>query len=58
MSDDKKETTKPVPVRFNKVTRNRLDNAAKKLSSNRAAIVRLAVHQLLPEIEAGTITLK
>lgn len=58
MSEAKKEQTKPVPVRFDETTRARLGRAAKKLSSNRAAVVRLAVYQLLPEIEAGSITLK
>lgn len=59
MSDaTKKQPTKPVPIRMDKDQRDRLDSAAKKLSSNRAAVVRLAIQQLLPEIEAGTLTLK
>jgi len=50
--------TKPVPIRLDKETRRRLDDAARKLSSKRAAVVRLAIHQLLPDIEAGTLILK
>jgi len=54
----KKTPTKPVPIRLNKSQCDRLDSAARKLSSNRAAVVRLAIHQLLPEIESGTLTLR
>ena len=53
-----KSETKPVPIRLDQQSRDRLDRAAKKLSSNRAAVVRLAIFQLLPDIEAGTLTLK
>ena len=57
-AQNKKSPTKPVPVRLNKTQCDRIDSAAKKLSSNRAGVIRLAIHQLLPDIEAGTITLK
>lgn len=50
--------TKPIPVRLDKDTRTRVDAAAKKMASNRAAIIRLAIVLLLPDIEAGKITFK
>jgi len=53
-----KPKTKPVPIRLDQADRDRLDIAATKLSSNRAAVIRLAIHQLLPDIEAGRIILK
>jgi len=52
-----KQPTKPVPIRLNQHSRDRLDRAVKKLSSNRAAVVRLAIDQFLPQVEAGTINL-
>jgi predicted transcriptional regulator len=54
----KKPRTKPVPIRLDHATTGRLDLAAKRLSSNRAAVIRLAIHQMLPDIEAGQLTLK
>jgi hypothetical protein len=45
--------TRPIPIRLTAFTTNRLDAAARRLSSNRAAVIRLAIHQLLPDIEAG-----
>jgi predicted DNA-binding protein len=58
MNAQRKAPTKPVPVRLNAESRDRLDSAAKKLSSNRASVIRLAIQQLLPAIEAGTLNLK
>jgi hypothetical protein len=49
---------RPIPVRFNLLTASRLTAAAKKIASNRAVIIRLAVLQVLPEIEAGHLRLK
>jgi|GEM_PF-6246114 len=54
----KKEPTKPIPVRLTKRSTDRIDRAAGKLSTNRASIIRLAVEQLLPDIEAGRLILK
>lgn len=54
----KKSPTKPVPVRLDKNSRDRLDAAVKKLSSNRASVMRLAIDRFLPEIEAGTLKFK
>ena len=50
--------TKPIPVRLNRDTRVQLDSAARRLASNRACVIRLAIYQLLPDVEAGRITLK
>ncbi len=58
MTARKKSPTKPVPIRLDQDSRDRLDSAAIKLSSNRAGVIRLAILQLLPEIEAGTLRLK
>lgn len=54
----KKEKTTPIPVRFTQRATDRIDRAAGRLSSNRAAVIRLAIEQLLPDIEAGRIILK
>ena len=49
--------TKPVPIRFTAETQSRIERASKKMAINRASIVRMAVHALLPQIEAGQIQL-
>jgi len=43
---------------MDKVTTDRLDRAATRLASNRTAVIRLAILQILPDIEAGQIRLK
>lgn len=48
--------TRPIPVRFGGNDVERLDNANKMMGiRNRSAIVRFAVHTVLPQIEAGMI---
>jgi len=56
--NSKTEKTKPIPVRLSDLTRGRLDKAAKRLSSTRAGVIRFAISQLLPDVEAGRINLK
>jgi predicted transcriptional regulator len=51
------EPTVPIPVRLDDRTRGRLDRAAKKMGSNRSSVIRFAVINQLPQIEAGKITL-
>lgn len=50
--------TKPIPIRMDAVLRSRLDRAAKRLSSNRASVIRLAIRQILPEVESGHLILR
>jgi len=50
--------TKPIPVRLDPKTCARLDSAAEAIGGNRSTIVRLAILNQLPDIEAGRITLK
>jgi hypothetical protein len=52
-----KMQTVPVPVRFDKLTRERLSRAAQRLGSNRSAVVRFAVFTQLPLIESGRLVL-
>ncbi len=48
--------TRPIPVRFRAEEIRRLNSANKRMGlDNRSAIVRLAVHIVLPQIEAGQI---
>jgi hypothetical protein len=47
----------PIPVRFKDAPRARIKAAAKKSGLSEAAIVRLGVSMVLPQIEAGAITL-
>jgi hypothetical protein len=51
------EPTVPIPVRLDERTRGRLDKAAKKMGSTRSSMIRFAVLNQLPQIEAGKITL-
>jgi predicted DNA-binding protein len=50
--------TKPIPVRLPQPTCDRLDAAAGKLCSTRAGIMRLAITQILPDLEAGRLVIK
>lgn len=52
--DDK---SKPIPVRFTGPTTGRIHRAAKRSGLTQAAIIRLGVLTILPQIEAGTIKL-
>jgi predicted DNA-binding protein len=47
-----KPKTKSVPIRMDSATLNRLDTAAKHLANSRAGIIRMAILQVLDEIEA------
>lgn len=55
MSQDPK--TKPIPIRLDDNTKARLDRAAKRLGSNRSAIIRFAILNQLPPIERGRVDL-
>lgn len=52
------DQTRPVPIRLAPEIRGRLDTAAKRLASNRSAVIRLAIFQMLPEIESGHLVLR
>ena len=48
--------TRPIPVRFGGNEVDRIENANRIMGiRNRSAIVRFAVHVVLPQIEAGEI---
>lgn len=47
----------PLPIRLDLETRNRIAVAANRLKTGRSAIVRLALANMLPQIEAGYIKL-
>jgi predicted DNA-binding protein len=49
--------TRPVPIRLDKDLSDRLTKAAKKMGSTASGVIRFAVVNQLPEIEAGRITL-
>lgn len=49
--------TKPIPIRLDDKTTQRVDRAAKRLGSNRCAVIRLGLLTQLDAIEAGVITL-
>jgi predicted transcriptional regulator len=51
-------TTRPIPVRLHGETCDRLDKVAQMLCANRALIMRLAITQILPDLEAGRLILK
>jgi predicted DNA-binding protein len=53
-----KAKTKPVPIRIDALTIARLDKAAKHLASSRAALIRMAILQILAEIESGQMKRK
>lgn len=53
-----KPKTKSVPIRMDSATLNRLDTAAKHLANTRAGVIRMAILQVLDEIEAGQSKLK
>lgn len=50
-------SSKPIPVRFTGSTPGRISRAAKRTGLTQAAIIRLGVLTILPQIEAGKITL-
>lgn len=54
--------TKPTTIRMSHDLRERVDRAAEKLGFDEkggmGAVVKLALHNQLPEIEAGRLTLK
>lgn len=48
--------TKPIPIRFRAAEVVRLNRANKAMGlDNRSAVVRFAVHLVLPQIESGQI---
>ena len=47
----------PIPVRFSEETVARMDIVAPRIGGNRNTVIRLAVLRLLPELEAGRLTL-
>ena len=49
--------TKPVPIRLDEELRSRVESAAKKLGLNSTAVIRFAIHNQLPLIESGFLTL-
>lgn len=50
------QKTRPIPVRFGGNEVARIESANRKMGlRNRSAIVRFAVHVVLPQIEAGEI---
>lgn len=49
--------TRPIPIRFDAQVRSRLIRAARRMGSNPSAVIRFAVLQQLPQIEAGIIVL-
>lgn len=49
--------SKPIPVRFGGSTSGRISRAAKRSGLSQAAIIRLGVLTILPQIEAGNIKL-
>jgi predicted transcriptional regulator len=50
--------TKSIPIRLDIDLRERLSRAARKMGSNRSSVIRFAIMNQLPEIEAGQITLR
>lgn len=52
------EKTRPVPIRLSKEMRTRLDSAAARFCTTRSGILRLAIDQLLPDLELGRIVIK
>ena len=48
-----KRKTRTIPIRMDDYTKGRIDRAALRMASNRTAVIRLAILQILPEIEAG-----
>jgi hypothetical protein len=49
--------TTPVPIRLDEQLRARIERAAKKLGLNSTAVIRFAIHNQLPLIESGVLTL-
>lgn len=49
--------TTPVPVRLDDATRARLRRAGKRLGATESAMIRFAILNQLPAVEAGSITL-
>lgn len=58
VSEKSNPRTRPVPIRLDERTRERLEKAARRLTSTRAGVIRLAIVQFLPDVEAGQINLK
>lgn len=52
-----KETTVPVPIRMTEALRGRVRRAARRMRTNSSAVMRFAIANQLPAIEAGEITL-
>jgi antitoxin component of RelBE/YafQ-DinJ toxin-antitoxin module len=50
-------TSKPLPTRFDKPTRDRIKSAARKMGIPHSQVIRLGVLIVLPQIESGTIRL-
>lgn len=53
-----KTQTRPVPIRLDLDLSARLARAAKRMGSTTSGVIRFAVINQLPEIEAGRITLR
>lgn len=51
------EKSNPIPVRFSGTTPGRIRRAAKRSGLTQAAIIRLGVLTILPQLEAGTLKL-
>lgn len=49
--------TKPIPVRLDSKTRRRIRECAKAIGGNSSTVIRLAILNQLPDIEAGHIKL-
>jgi antitoxin component of RelBE/YafQ-DinJ toxin-antitoxin module len=50
-------TTKPLPTRFDRPTRDRIKRAAKKMGLPHSQVIRLGVLLILPQIESGYLKL-
>lgn len=55
-TDKQEPRSRPIPIRFRPNESARIENANQLMGiDNRSAIVRFAVHLVLPQIEAGQI---
>lgn len=54
---DTEPPSNPIPIRFSGPTTRRIKAASKKSNLTQAAIIRLGVLTILPQIEAGTLRL-
>lgn len=49
--------TRPIPVRLDAETTRRVDQASRRLGSNKSSVIRLALLTQLEAIESGVIRL-